>query len=363
MRNLLLFFLSLWIAGFSEAGAQNIPTRVYGKLDKTPGRYLITIGRAVDGFFCPVNIDPNDSVILQNEKFDVTCDLPLHSFVQVYFANYNLMLFYADSANDIKFERLTDSAQNPGRIFFFGANAAANDLIANNELLPPEGDVKKAIEKIIIDAPDASIASNKLQLILNYFETPLNDLLNDNKISASCHKALIAETEQRFLLCCKDVLKHSTMGKQNIAMSGKEILNLTNLLYTQYDPFDKRYFTAPTLFNNIIAKCLLIHDGIIPPVIAHPTDTWKTFSRECMFTAPFIGLYDLAPNSLQKYMIGNVLLANLSLNSLTKAEYMSMYNVYKKRYLSSSYISIIDNKLPGTAFPKQSSLIPIIFTK
>ena len=363
MKRLLLFILPVLFIVFNEVKGQNISTQVSGKIDKTYGRYLITLGTSVDGFFCAENIDLIDSIILQNEKFSVNYNIPLHSFVRLDFAHHELMLFYADSANPIQFELLTDSAQNPGRIFFFGANAAANELLANNQLLSPNGKTKIEIEKIIIGAPSAEAALNSLHSVLNKFESALNELFDNHKISGSCREAFIAETEQRFLLCCNDILRHIAFGSQNVTMSKKEISILINHLYTQYDPFEKRYFTVPSLISNITAKCILINEGIIPPVLAAPKDTWKSFAGEFTFVVPYIGVYDLAPNSLQHYLVGNALLANFLFNEMTKDKFMEVYTTFRKRYPASTYIKIIDKKIPLTHFLEHSFREPIMFTK
>jgi len=363
MRRLLLFILPVLVIVFNDVKSQDVPTQVSGKMDKTYGRYLITLGKSVNGFFCAENIDLTDSIILQNEKFDVNSNIPLHSFVRLNFAHHQLMLFYADSAEPIRFELLTDSAQNPGRIFFFGANAAANELLANHLLLSANGKTQKEIEKIIIEAPSAVACLNSLHSVLNKFERILDELFDNQKISGSCHEAFIAETEQRFLLCCKDILRHSTLGSQAFTMSKKEMNILINHLYTQYDPFDKRYFTAPTLISNITAKCILINDGIIPPVIANPKDTWKSFAGVFTFIVPYIGVYDLAPNSIQHYLVGNALLANLLFNEMTKDEFIEVYTTFRKRYPASPYIKIIDTRIPRTRFLEHSLKVPIIFTK
>lgn len=363
MKSLLLFVLVTLLVICNKIQGQEISTRISGKFDKTNGRYLITLSKPVGSFYCAENIDLSDSIILQDEKFEVNCDLPLHSFVTLCFANHYVMTFYADSANDIKFEFLTDSAQNPRRVFFFGANAIANELLTNNELLAPFGNNKKEIEKIIIEAPGTEIALEKLQSVLKKYKDFLDELYESHKISRTCHDAFIAETEQRLLLCCKDILRRSALGDQLVSMSNYEVKKLINHLYTQYDPFEKRYFTAPSTINNITAKCILIHDGIIPPVIATPKDTWRSFSGEFMIIVPYFGVYDMAPNSLQLYLVGNALLRRLMSPTLTKEEFMEVYTTYRKRYPASEYNKLIDKKIRVTRFNEHSLRVPIIFTK
>ncbi len=357
MKSFSLFILATIVFVLPEVKGQEVPTRISGKFDKTYGRYLITLSKSVDGYYCAENIDLSDSIILQDEKFEVNYNLPLHSFVTLYFAHHYVMSFYADSANDIKFEILTDSAQNPGRVFFFGANAAANELLANRGLLYPYGNRKKEIEKIIIEAKNAQVAINQLQSILKKYKDYLNELFASQKISGTCYEAFNAETEQRLLFCCKDILWQNAMGALEVTMSKSEINKVINYLFTLYDPFDKRYFAATCIIDNIAAKCILINYNIIPRVINSPKDTWKSFAHLFNFLAPYMGVYDLAPKSVQLYLAGNALLKCITYQSLTRDEFMSVYTTYKKLYPASPYNQIIEKHLPDNPFSKSSSII------
>jgi hypothetical protein len=357
MKSVVLFIVSIFVVFLYEVKGQEVSTRISGKFDKTFGRYLITLSKPVGGFYSAENIDISDSIILQDEKFEVNYNLQPHSFVTLYFAHHYVMSFYADSASDIKFEILTDSAQNPGRIFFFGDNAAANELIANHELLIPYGVRKKEIEKIIIEATNAQIAINQLQSELKKYKDYLNELLTRQKISRACYEAFTAEVEQRLLFCCKDVFWQNAVGTTQVAMSKSEIKILANYLFTSFDPFDKRNFPATCTLDNIAAKCILINYKIIPRVITTPKDTWKNFAHLFNFLAPYMGVYDLAPNSVQLYLAGNALLKCITYQSLTRDEFMSVYTTYKKLYPASPYNQIIEKHLPDNPFSKSSSII------
>ena len=364
MKSVVLFIVSIFVVFLYEVKGQEVSTRISGKFDKTFGRYLITLSKPVGGFYCDHNIDLSDSIILQDEKFEVDYDLPPHSFITLFFSHQYLMNFYADSSSDIKFEILTDSAQQPARVFFFGANAAANELMANRELLIPNGASKKEIEKIIIEAKNADSAINQLQSILKKYKDYLNELLASQKISATCYEAFNAETEQRLLFCCKDIFWLNAVGTQQVAMSKSEIKILANYLFTSFDPFDKRNFPATCTLDNVAAKCILINYKIIPRVINSPKDTWKSFAHLFNFLAPYMGVYDLAPNSVQLYLVGNALLKCITYQSLTRDEFMSVYTTYKKLYPASPYNQIVEKHLPNNPFSEGSLLpAPIKFTK
>jgi hypothetical protein len=246
---------------------------------------------------------------------------------------------------------MTDSNATPERVFFFGVNAEANELMANRQLLNIYGKEKDLISGIIKHAVNSSVASDSLQIVLSTYTQKIYGLYSNHKISANCYNAFIAETEQRFLFCCKDLLRQGLSNPSLVKMSKKELNLLITKLYTKFDPFNKKYFTTTIISDNIIAKCILINDGIIPAVIPYPKDTWRSYARYFTFYVIYFGTYDFAPNFLQQYLVGNALLTALSSCPLTKEEFMDLYITYQKLFPFSPYISIINDWLTIKDFP------------
>lgn len=337
--------------------SQNTTITITGKVDNLIGRYPVTISKSVERFYCADNIDLKDSVVLANEHFRVQLDLPSNSFIQLEIQRYGNLQCYIDSASNISFEIMTDSATNPQYVFFFGANAQANELIANRQLLNPFGRQKDLIEGIIKRAANAASAIDSLNIVLSKYTKTLSELYSKQKISTNCYNAIATETEQRLLLCCQDIAVQGISNPKLVKMSNKEFRTLIINLNSKYDPFNKKYFSTPTLSSNIVAKCILINDGIIPPVITNPKYTWRSYSGYLTCITPYVGVYDFAPNSFQQYLIGNTLLAALYNNSpLTKDEFLEVFAVYQKRYPGSPYNSIINERLTAKIFSSHNYL-------
>ena len=331
--------------------SQNTTITITGKVDNLVGRYPVTISKPVDRFFCAENIDINDSVLLEDEHLSAQIDLPSNSFIQLEIQNFGNFQCYIDSVANINFEIMSDSAKKSQYVFFFGANAQANELIANRRLLNPYGRQKDFIEGIIKRAPDAASALDSLSIVLSKYTKPINELYTNQKISANCYSAFVGETEQRFLLCFKDIAVEGIRNPKVVKMSKKEFKTLIINLYREFDPFNKKYFSTPTLSSNIVAKCIVINDGIIPPVITNPKYTWRSYARYLTYATPYVGVYDFAPNSFQQYLIGNTLLATLYYNiPLTKDEFTEIFAVYQQRYPGSPYNSIINERLTAKIF-------------
>ena len=352
IKNILLFVAIF--SGFETFSQSNLIT-IAGKIDNLEGRHPVTISKPVARFFCNDNIDIKDSAFLENERFRLLLDIPANSFIRLDIHQFGSFICYVDSASGISFDIMTNSASEPEHVFFFGANAPANELMVNGQLLTPYGKQKDLIIGIIKRAANASAALDSLHIVLLRHTEKLTELYNNHKISLGCYNAFIAETEQRLLLCCKDLLIQGNSKQSLFKMKKKELLSFINILFSEFDPFDKKYFSTTIISDNIVEKCILINDGIIPAVISTPRDTWQSNAGYFTFNVMYFGVYDFAPNALQQYLVGNALLATLSHSPLTKEEFMDVYTTYRKWFPGSPYNLIINEWLSVKTFPAQNN--------
>jgi hypothetical protein len=352
IKNILLIIAIF--SGF-ETFSQSNPITIAGKIDNLEGRHPVKISKPVERFFSSDNIDIKDSAFLENERFLLQLDIRPNSFIRLDIHQFGSFICYVDSASDISFDVMTNSNSEPDHVFFFGANAPANELMVNGQLLNPYGKQKDLIIGIIKRAANASAALDSLNIVLLRNTEKLTELYNNHKISVSCYNAFIAETEQRLLLCCKDLLIQGTSNQSLVKMKKKEFLTFINILFSEFDPFNKKYFATTIISDNIVEKCILINDGIIPAVISTPRDTWQRYAGDFTFIVTYFGVYDFAPNSLQQYLVGNALLAALSHSPLTKDEFMDVYTAYQNWFPGSPYNSIISNRLNVKVFPAQNN--------
>lgn len=352
IKNILLFIAIF--SGFETFSQSNTIT-IAGKIDNLEGRHPVTVCKSVERFFSMDNIYRKDSAFLENERFRVQLDISSNSFILLNIHQFGSFICYVDSASDISFNVMTNSASEPEHVFFFGANAAANELMVNGQLLNPYGKQKDLIIGIIKRAANASAAFDSLNIFLLLHTEKLTELYNNHKISVNCYKAFIAETEQRLLLCCKDLLIQATSNPSLVKMKKKELLIFINILFSEFDPFNKKYFATTIISDNIVEKCILINDGIISAVISTPRDTWQSYAGDFTFSVMYFGVYDFAPNSLQQYLVGNALLAALSNGHLTKDEFMDVYTTYRKWFPGSPYNEIINEWLIVKVFPAQNN--------
>ena len=352
IKNILI--LTAILAGF-ESFSQSNPITISGKIDNLNGRHLVKISKPVERFFSADNIDIKDSAFLENERFRLQLDISANSFIRLDIHQFGSFICYVDSASDLNFNVMTNSASEPEHVFFFGANAPANELMVNGQLLNPYGKQKDLITGIIKRAANASAALDSLHIVLLRHTEKLTELYNNHKISLSCYNAFIAETEQRLLFCCKDLFIQGNSSQSLVKMKKRELSSFINILLSEFDPFNKKYFATTIISDNIVEKCILINDGIIPSVIITPRDTWQSYAGFFTFNVMYFGVYDFAPNSLQQYLVGNALLSALSHSPLTKEEFIDVYTAYRKWFPGSPYNSIINRWLTSKVFPARNN--------
>lgn len=355
MPGIKIIYISLAILISFETFSQSSLITIAGRIDNLKGNYPVTISKSVERFYCTDNIGIKDSAFLEDEHFRLQLNIPSNSFIRLNIHQFGSIGFYVDSTSNISFQVMTDSTAKPEHVFFFGANAQANELMANGQLLNPYGKQKDIINGIIKRAVNASVASDSIHIVLSKFTKKLTELYSNHKISISCYNAFVAETEQRLLLCCNDLLDQGVNNPTMVKMSKKELKRFINNLFSEFDPFNQKYFATTIISKNIVEKCILISYGIIPAVINTPKYTWQRYAGEFMFIETYFGVYDFAPNSLQQYLVGNSLLAALSFSSMTKDEYMDAYTTYRKWFPGSPYNEIINEKLIGKVFPEQNN--------
>ncbi len=331
--------------------SQSFVVTIKGKIDIANDGSVVIISKPVDRFFTTEYIDTDDTSIVRNNRFQKQLDIPANSFILMQCKNSLYSLCFVDSIRDISFEVMTDTVKKTQQVFFFGENARANEILANWELLNIYGKQTDIIEGIIKHAATASIASDSLDVILTWYTNKLLEEYKRDKISLNCYNAFVAETEQRLLYSCKEVLDEGLRNPKAIKMSKKELKILINKLFSEYDPFNGKYFATTILTPVIISKCIFISDGIIPPVINTPKYTWRSYSADFLFVQPYFGVYDFAPRSYQQYLVGNALLVALNHSPMTEAEYMDAFNEYRKQFPGSPYNPVILGKIAGKVFP------------
>ena len=231
-------------------------------------------------------------------------------------------------------------------IVFSGTNAAANNLLATNQLLNSGPQESQRFAKLLATAPTATAVMHTLEAELQKPQQLLEAAYAHHEISRACRDFLRVETEQRFLLWASGPLAghftDSTRANLHLTMSRAETKRLTTMLFTRYDPFLPRYQVQAQ--NNGYQKAVLIQKGIVPGNT--PTKRfWGQYQPQFEPIANGLERYDYMPAAMQQDEIGNLLLIALSLNAMNPPDFAAVFAGYVQRYPTSPYIELIVGSL------------------
>lgn len=229
---------------------------------------------------------------------------------------------------------------------FSGTNAAANNLLATNQLLNYGPQESQRFAKLLATAPTATAVMRTLEAELQKPLRLLDAAYDRHEISRACRDFLRVETEQRFLEWTGGPLvghfTDSTRANLHLTMSRAETKRLAALLFTRYDPFLPRYQVQEQGNGNL--KVGLIQKSILPGNA--PTQRfWGQYQPQFEPIANGLERYDYLPAAMQQDEIGNLLLTALSLNAMSPTDFAAVFAGYVQRFPASPYNSLIVRSL------------------
>jgi thiol-disulfide isomerase/thioredoxin len=353
LQKLNLIIIAFFINQFTFS--QNPTIRIKGRIDIAENNDVVQFSKPVGRCFNIFFTDEHDNALIQNNVFSQQITLSTNAFIRLQSKGLPKFICYVDSTNDIDFEVKTDSISKKQQVIFYGINAKGNELLANRKLLNNGGEDQDKVGNIIQHSINSSNALDSLHLLLNQYINNINQLYLNKEINSNCYKALIAETEQRLLFWSLSIMSSGLKNSLPIKMGKKELKNLINNLFNEYDPFNPKYIITTTVSSTAEYKCRLIMDNIIPPAINHHKNIWSDYSSNFAAIDEDFSVYDYAPDDYQQYLVGNSLLTALVFKPMSDADYLKIFKTYFNLFPNSPYNLVINTELLGKAIKEEKN--------
>ncbi|MGI4833726.1 MAG: TlpA family protein disulfide reductase [Janthinobacterium lividum] len=342
------FFAALALAGSLAARAQ-APATFSGQLPGCPDSTAVAVfepgpnGRR-NLFFSD---GPNEARV-RGGRFSYSLHQPTAGIVRLTSACADLFV-YAEPGAAIGFSS-TVTPDAAKRVYTFGGpNAAANDLLANHQLLNDGPRTANRAGKIVETAPTAAAALAQLQAtLLQPALAPLTSLRRERRLSKAGYQYLRAYTEQFMVFHTVGILQgyfqDSVRSKLRLAMHAAGARQLLVSLLAHYDPGLPRYRAAANEFPKYVA----IAHGQLPG--ARPSErTWQPFAAQFSPINNAFEAYDYAPRAVQQAAVGEELLTALALNAMSPTEFAAVFATYVQKFPASPYVPIVVHYLRGEA--------------
>ncbi len=255
---------------------------------------------------------------------------------------------YVEPGAQVEFSR--KAAAGPAEYTFGGANAAANNLLANRQLLNNGPDDGRRIAALLAKAPTAPAVLRALEAELQKPLDQLNVAYAQHRITRTCRDYLRAETEQRLLAWAGGALighfSDSTRANLHLTMSRAETRRLAALLYARYNPAKLRYLvnTSRPSFD----KAVLVQKGVLPGPT--PSDhTWAQYVTQFEPVSSHFELNDYLPLPAQAMLVGDNLLYALAFNAMSPSDFVAVFADYVRKFPSSPYNATVSRYLRAEA--------------
>lgn len=240
-----------------------------------------------------------------------------------------------------------------------GSNAAANDLLANRQLLNNGPDDGTRLAELLTQASSYQAATSALEAVLQVPLAQLDAAYARHAITRTCHDFLRAETEQRLLFWTGDrlrgLLTDTARQAPHLAMPPADGHRLLNWLFTRYNPDQPRYQYSS--MGNSFTKARLVQLRLLPGPV--PTNhTWAAYETQFAPIQGLYGTYDYVPAASQRNAIGNDLLTALALNAMSPLDFTAVFADYVRKFPGSPYGPLISRYLWAEA-ARQANAAPV----
>ncbi|SFQ36496.1 TlpA family protein disulfide reductase [Hymenobacter arizonensis] len=328
---------------------------IVGEMPGAADSALVAIFEPMPGL--PLNYffaaGPNEAVV-RGGKFTYQLRHGQTGFVRFQGNDAPQQLAFVEPGARVEFAIAPAKGAEAPQATFSGTNAAANNLLANRQLLnggPPDG---ARVAKTLAAAPTAAGVLLALQAEMKKPNALLLAAYQQRQISKLCYDVLTAETEQRILLWAGDALmRHfsdSAKANLNLKMSRSETRKLVNSLFSRYNPALPRYRCSA--MGNLGTEASFREKGVLPG----PRPASRPWLRhEALFApvADHVGRYDYLPAASQSQVVGDLLLTASALNAMSAADFAKVSADYLRLFPASPYNPVIKQVLQTQAAKAQ----------
>lgn len=319
------------------------PVVVSGRFQPEISDTEVSVYKPYAGYFNIFYPEIQSEAKIENGKFKLEVNTSKAGFIRIQSKGMPKTFFYAEPGDSIQIAFKTDSA-GVTKTVYTGDNAGANNLLSEKKLL----NNGQASEEIILSAfkteKSADKAFNRLEQEITKITTPLQNLIQEQKITKSCYDAMIIETEQKMLSWTNGVLRGYFDNDEKIVplvkLSRAEMKKLANLLYYHYDPFNIKNLIATTNDGNSYTKASLIKNGIVPTT-KQKTQRWTPYDKQFGVVVNQISTLDYAPDENQMFYLGNSLLLATVFKPMSDDDFIKIFDTYKRAFPKSPYIPVL----------------------
>ena len=259
-------------------------------------------------------------------------------------------LSFVEPGARISFELKPTGGNEPPKVTFTGTNAAANNLLANRQLLnngPTDG---QRIATVLAGAATAPAVLQALQAELKQPNDLLRAAYQKHQISQRCYEVLTADNEQWLLFWAGSALtgyfSDSAKANLHLKMPNVEARKLAVDLCTRYNPALPRYRYSALGNVDLIAGLRL--RGVLPGP-APTAHTWGSYEKQFEPIAGQFARYDYLPAAAQSSAVGSMLLTALAFTAMSSADFAAVFADYRRLFPASPYVPVIARALQAQA--------------
>lgn len=335
-------FCALFFFALQNANSQQ-PVTIKGRVSYGEDREEVSVFRPVDDHFNVFLADKEQEAVMQNGLFVFQFNLNRSGFVRLQSKSLPKTYFYIEPGDHMEIA-FTSDPEGEKRIFYSGKNAAANNLLAERELLNrPE--MEEVVYKILSQGKSADKIFDDLLMLLREHTSPLVDLYKAKEITRECLDVFVGETEQALLFWCNLILRTHTDNYSNpdgldLALPESEVKKTIALVNQRFDPFNKGYIKNTYVFNNALSKSVFIKMGLLEG--SSPEEIrWEKYEALFKPLMSNFAAIDYAPEQGQAALVGNTLLTALAFDAMKNKEFAAVYKEYIGLFPESPYVPLI----------------------
>ena len=350
---------ALAVAPGSLCAQSAVPITIAGQLAGAPNSATLAIFEPLPGL--PLNYffaDGPHEAVVRGGRFTYQLRHGQTGFIRYEGKYAPAKLSFVEPGARISFELKPAEGNEPPKVTFTGTNAAANNLLANRQLLnngPADG---QRIAALLAGAATAPAVLQALQAELKQPNNLLRAAYQQQQISQRCYEVLTADNEQWLLFWAGSALAghFADPAKANLhlQMPDAEARKLTVALCTSYDPALPRYrYSALSNFGLIAGLRLR---GVLPGPV--PTNhTWVNYEKQFEPVDGQFARYDYLPATAQSSAVGSSLLTALAFNAMSSADFMAVFDKYRRLFPASPYVPVLARAMQAQAPKTPASLV------
>jgi thiol-disulfide isomerase/thioredoxin len=361
MRKRKLISLLYLLCTVKIVAAQSIS--IVGQYMSDPDNLTVMLYTPTDDVFNIFYADEASETQVSNRGFAYHLNATKRGFYRLQTKGLPKCYFFA-APGDTVILKILNSEGGDTKVVFEGANAKANNFIADRRLFNNSAVTEAWFKKIIGESPSAAVAFESISATVDSLSQCIRQLHTRQEISAACSDAFIQEIRQGALQWAGSLLFNLVEGDSQIiphvSMSKAQLRTLIVKIHTEYDPFNEGAFVATAWAGNAHRKSVLIQKKYIQGA-PRLDRQWEEFDDVFGHVSMNTAAIDYAPSAVQMSYIGSTLLNAIAFNAIKPSEYNRLVDRYERIFPGSPFLKRIPTSTILSA-PEQVSKYPLYTT-